>query len=73
MQAVEILPKISVFKQYFLRKQELVFCVRDTVTLLLSGIFLHPIAARLSKCPPFFWDGNFDDIHSNARYLWYCL
>jgi len=29
------------------------FCVRDTVMWLLSGVFLHPIAARLSKCPPF--------------------
>ena len=37
-----------------LRKQELVFCVRDTTTLRLSGVFLRPIAARLLKCPPFF-------------------
>ena len=22
--------------------------------MLLSGVFLRPIAARLSKCPPFF-------------------
>jgi len=48
------LPKISEFKQYYLRKQALVFCVCDTSTLLLSGIFLRPTAARLSKCPPFF-------------------
>jgi len=53
VQAIEILPKISAFKQYYLRKQELDFCVRDTATLLLSGVFLCPIAARLSKCPPF--------------------
>jgi len=26
------LPKISTFKQHYLRKQELVFCVRDTAT-----------------------------------------
>ena len=26
----------------------------DTATLLVSGAFLHPIAACLSKCPPFF-------------------
>jgi len=38
-------------KRYYLRKQELVFCVRDTA----SGVFLHPIAAHLSKCLPFFW------------------
>jgi len=52
MQAIEILLKISAFKQYYLHKQELVFCVRDTATLLLSGIFVRPIAACLSKCPP---------------------
>jgi len=52
-QAIEILLKISTFKQYNLCKQELVFCVRDTVTLLLSGVFLYPIAAHSSKCPPF--------------------
>jgi len=54
VQTIEILPKISAFKQYYLRKQELIFCVRDTATLLLSGVFLRSIAARLSKCPPFF-------------------
>ena len=48
VQAVEILPKISTFKQYCLHQQELVFCVRDTATLLLSGVFLHP--AHFSKC-----------------------
>jgi len=26
------LPKFSTFKQYYLHKQELVFCMRDTVT-----------------------------------------
>jgi len=47
-------PQNSAFKQYYLRKQELVFCALDTATSLLSGVFLRPIAARLSKCPPFF-------------------
>jgi len=26
------LPKLSAFKQYYLRKQELVYCARDTAT-----------------------------------------
>ena len=42
------------FKQYYLCKQQLLFCVRDTVTSLLSGVFLCPIAARLWQCLPFF-------------------
>jgi len=32
MQADEILPKIIMFKQYYLCKQELVYCARDTAT-----------------------------------------
>ena len=49
-----MLPKIIAFRQYYLHKQELVFCVRDTVTLLLSGVFLRPMAACLLRCPSFF-------------------
>ena len=36
--------------QYYLCKQKLVYCVHDTAMQLLTG----PIAAHLSKCPPFF-------------------
>ena len=42
------------FKQYYLHRQKLVYCAHDAATWLLSGIFLRPIAARLSKCLPFF-------------------
>ena len=53
-QADKILLKINAVKQQqYLRKQELVYCVHDTATQLLSGIFLHPVD-RLSKCLPFF-------------------
>ena len=45
--------KISVFKQYYLCKQELIYSARNTETQLLRGIFLCPITASLSKCPPF--------------------
>jgi len=31
------LPKISAFKQYYVRKQELVFCAHDIATLLLTA------------------------------------
>ena len=31
-QADEILRKINAFQQYYLSKQELVYCMRDTVT-----------------------------------------
>jgi len=33
-QAIEILPKISAFKHYYLRQQELVFYVLDTATYI---------------------------------------
>jgi len=53
-QAGEIFPKINVFQQCYVRKQELVNFCAWTPMSLWCGVFLRPIAARLSNCPPFF-------------------
>jgi len=66
MQADDIWPKINMFKQYYLHKQEFVYCAHDTATQLWHGIFLRQIAARFSKCPASF--GII--ILMTPRYLW---
>jgi len=65
-QAIKILPKISAFKQYYLRKQELVFYVHDTAAVKWH---IPPPNSRSSfEVSAIFWDGNFDDtrVYTNV-------
>ena len=62
-QAIEILPKISAFKHYYLRQQELVFYVLDTATYIaVKWRIPTPNSSSSFEVSAIFWEGNFDDI-----------
>jgi len=59
-QAIEILPKINAFNQYYLRKQELV----------VMRFIPPPNSSSSFEVSAIFWDCNFNDIRRNATNLW---
>jgi len=62
------LPKISAFKQFYLRKQELDYCVYGTATWRSSYVSYSFAQWQLVfRSVRHFWDDNFDDIRECTK------